>query len=211
VPDNRAVAAHDKPLREEDVDADPLKQFSAWFEDARSIGLRQPEAMAVATAARDGAPSVRMVLCKGFDRRGFVFFTNYGSRKARELETNPQAALLFHWEPLGRQVRIEGAVERVADEESVTYARSRPRASQISALASAQSRPIASRGVLEARVREIEREYAERELPRHEQWGGYRISPTIYEFWQHRSDRLHDRLQYCLTREGEWRMERLSP
>jgi pyridoxamine 5'-phosphate oxidase len=164
--------------------------------------------VAVATATPDGVPSVRMVLMKGFDERGFTFFTNYESRKADELGANPRAALLFYWDPLGRQVRIEGPVTRTSPEESAEYIRSRPRGSQVSALASPQSRPVASREQLEARVAELE---AEDELPLHESWGGFRLAPESFEFWQHRDDRLHDRLVYRPAAGRAWTIERLAP
>jgi pyridoxamine 5'-phosphate oxidase len=166
--------------------------------------------MALATAAADGAPSVRMVLMKGYDERGFAFFTNYDGRKARELAANPQAALLFHWEHFGRQIRIEGRVERVPREETAAYVRTRPRGSQLSALASPQSQVVESREVLEARVAELAARYADAELPIPERWGGYRLVPRAFEFWQHRRDRLHDRFRYLPDGEG-WRIERLAP
>src|SRR5919204_3190262 len=196
------------PLREEDVARDPLRQFAAWFDDAGAAGIRVPEAVALATSTPDGAPSVRMVLMKGFDERGFTFFTNYESRKAGELAANPRAALLFHWDTLGRQVRIEGEVVRVSAEESADYIRTRPRASQLSALASPQSQPVESRAALEARVAELA-ELEELPIPMH--WGGYRLSPESYEFWQHRDDRLHDRIAYLPQEGGGWRIERLAP
>ncbi|HWD70025.1 MAG TPA: pyridoxamine 5'-phosphate oxidase, partial [Solirubrobacteraceae bacterium] len=180
-------------LREQDADSDPLRQFATWFEQAVRAGAPQPEAVAVATATPDGAPSVRYALVKKFDERGFVFFSNYESRKGRELRDNPRAALLFYWEPLGRQVRIEGLVERVAVEESIAYARTRPRRSQLSALASPQSQVIESREWLERRVADIAERYRDQELPLPDGWGGLRVSPASYEFWQHRRDRLHDR------------------
>jgi pyridoxamine 5'-phosphate oxidase len=199
-----------KPLCEEDADPDPLRQFAAWFKEAGESGLRAPEAMGVATATPDGAPSLRMVLMKEFDERGFVFFTNYESRKGQELLANPQAALLFHWDTLGRQVRIEGPTERVGEEESADYVRSRPRGSQLSALASPQSRPVESRAELELLVAELAELNAEGELPLPEHWGGIRVRPRLYEFWQHREDRLHDRLLY--TPEGDgWAISRLAP
>jgi pyridoxamine 5'-phosphate oxidase len=188
-----------------DLDPDPLRQFALWFEQA---GVPAPEAMAVATATPDGAPSVRMVLMKGFDERGLVFFTNYESRKAGELAANPRAALLFHWP--GRQVRIEGPVERTSREESVAYSRSRPRGSQLSALASPQSRPIGSRSELERRVAELARAYPSVDLPEHPSWGGFRVMPESYEFWEHRPDRLHDRFRYRRDG-GAWVLERLAP
>jgi pyridoxamine 5'-phosphate oxidase len=200
-----------KPLREEDVDPDPVRQFVAWFDDAIRTGVREPEAAALATATNDGAPSVRMVLVKGADESGFVFYSNYESRKARELAANPRAALLFHWDALGRQVRIEGRVERASADESAAYVRSRARGSQLSALASPQSEPIESRDALEARVAELAARYAGIDLPVPDNWGGFRLIPDALEFWQHREDRLHDRLRYVRDGDGRWRVERLAP
>jgi pyridoxamine 5'-phosphate oxidase len=199
-----------QPLREEDADPDPLRQFAAWFREAGESGVRAPEAMAVATATPDAEPSVRMVLMKQFDERGFVFFTNYESRKGQELLANPRAALLFHWDTLGRQVRIEGPAERVGAEESAAYVRSRPRGSQLSALASPQSRPVESRAELERLVAELEALSADGALPLPEHWGGIRVRPELYEFWQHREDRLHDRLVYTPAGDG-WAVARLAP
>jgi pyridoxamine 5'-phosphate oxidase len=189
---------------------DPLTLFRTWLDEARASGTPEPDAMAVATAAPDGAPSVRMVLLKGHDERGIVFFTNYASRKGEELESNPHAALLFHWPVLGRQVRIEGPVTRVDRSESEAYALSRPRASQLSALASPQSRPVPDREWLERRVEELDREHAGAELPVREDWGGYRVHPEAWEFWQHRDNRLHDRHRYERAADG-WTVERLAP
>ncbi len=200
-----------RPLRVEDLDPDPLRQFASWFEQAAGAGVREPNAMAVATATPAGAPSVRMVLLKQFDDRGFVFFTNYESRKGMELAANPRAALLFHWDVLGRQVRIEGPVSRTDELENAAYVRSRPHASQLSALASPQSQPIASRAALEERVRELAQRYDGVEPPLPETWGGFRIAPASYEFWQHREDRLHDRLCYLPVGDDRWRVERLAP
>jgi len=197
-------------LLEEDADPDPLRQFAAWFREAGDSGMRAPEAMAVATATPDAEPSVRMVLMKQFDERGFVFFTNYESRKGQELLANPRAALLFHWDTLGRQVRIEGPAERVGAEESAAYVRSRPRGSQLSALASPQSRPVESRAELERLVAELEALNADGALPLPEHWGGIRVRPELYEFWQHREDRLHDRLVYTPAGDG-WAVARLAP
>ena len=199
-----------RPLLERDLLRDPLEQFLAWFDDARTAGIRAPEAVAVATASAEGRPSVRMVLAKVFDERGFVFFTGRGSRKGRDLAANAWAALLFHWDALGRQVRIEGPVEDVAREEVEAYFRSRPRAAQIAAAASRQSEPIAGREALEEAVAELERRFAGGDVPLPAAWGGYRVVPHEYEFWQHRENRLHDRLRY--VRAGaDWRIERLSP
>ncbi len=200
-----------QPLREEDVDPDPFRQFDLWFEAAESAGARQPEAAALATAAADGAPSVRMVLVKQTGHDGFVFFTNYESRKGGELAANPRAALLFHWEPLGRQVRIEGPVARTTREESGVYAQSRGRGSQLSALASPQSRTIESRDVLERRVAELAERHADGEVPLPDAWGGFRLTPETFEFWQRRDNRLHDRLRYRRDANGDWRIERLAP
>ncbi len=198
-------------LREDDVDADPVRQFAEWFTEEVYAGVRAPEAAALATASADGAPAVRMVLVKRYDEAGFVFFTNYESRKGAELQANPRAALLFHWDRLGRQVRIEGTVERISPQESAEYVRSRPRLSQLSALASPQSRPIPNRGWLERRVTEIAARHAEAELPLPDVWGGFRLAPETFEFWQHRDDRLHDRLRYRRREEGGWQLERLAP
>ena len=199
-----------QPLRERDVDPDPLRQFELWFIEAGQAGVRLPEAAALATASADGAPSARMVLVKGFDERGFVFFSNYRSRKGRELAGNPRAALLFYWDQLGRQVRIEGSVSHTSAEESAAYVRSRPRGSQLSALASPQSQPLESRHALEQRVAELERRYGQGELPLPADWGGFRLDVQSFEFWQQRDDRLHDRLLY-LRDDARWAIERLAP
>jgi len=198
-----------QPLNEADLDSDPLKQFADWFAQARNAEISQPEAMALATADAAGAPSVRMVLMKGFDERGFVFFTNHDSRKGADLHSNPRAALLFHWMPFGRQVRIEGTVAPITRDETAAYVRIRPRGSQLSALASPQSQVVESREALERRVAELAARYPA-ELPVPERWGGFRVSPEMFEFWQHREDRLHDRLRY--TPDGDrWKIERLAP
>ncbi len=201
----------DRPLDERDLDADPLAVYRRWFGEATEAGAFEPEAAALATATPEGSPSVRMVLVKGADERGFAFYTNYASRKGGELESNPRAALLFHWPALGRQVRVEGAVERLPREESEDYARSRSRASRLSALASPQSRPVDSREWLERRVAELEREHEIGEVPVHDDWGGYRLLPDAWEFWQHRPNRLHDRFRYLPAGDGGWRIERLGP
>ncbi len=199
------------PLAEADVDRDPLVQFAAWFGEERQAGHDMPEAAAVSTATADGAPSSRMVLVKDFDPGGFVFFTNYDSRKGRELTENPQAALLFYWPRLQRQVRIEGAVRRVSREETERYVRSRPRGSQLSALASPQSHVVESRDALERRVAAMSARYDGVELPMPPGWGGFRIEPISFEFWQHRADRLHDRIRYIPVDGGGWRIDRLAP
>jgi pyridoxamine 5'-phosphate oxidase len=200
-----------KPLREQDVDPDPARQFAAWFGQAEGTGIRMPEAVALATATADGAPSVRMVLLKSFDDRGFVFYSNYESRKGRELDANPRGALLFYWDSLGRQVRIEGPVERTSPGESAAYVRSRARGSQLSALASPQSQPIESRAALERQLSELEKLYGAGELPLSANWGGFRLSGESFEFWQQRHDRLHDRLRYRRGDSAGWVIERLAP
>jgi pyridoxamine 5'-phosphate oxidase len=202
---------HDRPLARNDLEHDPLAQFAAWFDEARERDLVDPHAMALATATREGEPSVRMVLMKDFDESGLTFFTNYGSRKAVEVDDNPHAALLFHWPELGRQVRIEGRVRRAERAESVAYAHSRSRASQLSALASPQSRAVPSREWLEARVAALDREHQRGELPVSDDWGGYRLEPEVWEFWQHRANRLHDRFRYERSPDGAWTIARLGP
>ena len=197
-------------LAEGDVAADPIAQFVAWFDDAQAAELREPNAMTLATATPDGAPSARIVLLKGVDARGFVFYTDYRSRKGEELAANPRAALVFHWAELERQVRVTGTVARVSREESEAYYRTRPVGSRIGAWASHQSRPIAGRAELEAREAELARRYADGDVPLPPHWGGYRLAPETVEFWQGRPSRLHDRLRYVRGASG-WRVERLSP
>ena len=199
-----------RPFDEQDLTDDPLALFTRWFADAGEHGVAEPQAVALATATPEGAPSARMVLMKGFDERGLSFFTNYDSRKGGELEANPQAALLFHWPQLGRQVRIEGPVSRVGRDETEAYAHSRSRASQLSALASPQSRPVPDRVWLVRRVEELDREHPSADLPVGDDWGGYRLEPRAWEFWQHRPNRLHDRFRYERA-DGAWRAERLGP
>jgi pyridoxamine 5'-phosphate oxidase len=194
-----------------DLDDDPHVQFERWFAEATEAGVRMPEQMALATVAADGAPSLRMVLLKGHDARGFVFYTNRESRKARELAANPRAAAVLHWAPLDRQVRIEGTVVEVGDDESFAYFRTRPRESQIGAWASPQSQRLTSRAELDRRVAKIEERFAgEDELPLPPFWGGYRIVPDAIELWQGRVGRLHDRVRYEL-RDGSWSRMRLAP
>jgi len=197
-------------LDEQTIDREPINQFKRWFEDAVASGMKLPEAMTLATATRDGKPSARVVLLKGFDSDGFVFYTNYRSAKARDLEANPHAALVFYWSQFDRQVRVEGTVERVSTEESRAYFKTRPRESQIGAWASPQSNVIENREVLEARVAELEQLYGDGELECPEHWGGYRVKPTRIEFWKGRLGRLHDRIVY--ERDGtHWNINRLAP
>ena len=199
-----------RPLLESDLDPDPLVQFGRWFEDARAAGIRAPHAVALATATREGRPSVRIVLAQSVDARGVVFYTGTASRKGRELADNPHAALLFHWDVLGRQVRIEGEVEPVPREEAAAYFASRPRGHQLSSSASPQSEVVPDREWLDARVVEAAARFEGREVELPARWGGYRLAPNRYEFWQHRDDRLHDRLRYRRERE-RWVLERLAP
>jgi pyridoxamine 5'-phosphate oxidase len=192
------------------VTNDPFRVFDEWFHAAADVGVVAPEAMTLATADASGAPSARMVLLKGTDDEGFVFFTGYESRKGRELEANPRAALVLYWQPLGRQVRVEGTVERLMPEESDRYFASRPRGSQIAAHASEQSRPLASREELERRYERLERELEGRDVPRPDTWGGFRLRPTAIEFWQHHDNRLHERIRYTRARDG-WTAELVAP
>ena len=194
----------------EALSQDPLELFEHWFAEAKRAGVEVPEAMTLATATGGGVPSARMVLLKGADEDGFVFYTGYGSRKSDELEQNQRAALVFYWRPLGRQVRVEGSVEKVSEPESAAYFATRPRGSQLAAWASQQSRPLRSREELDRRYAELEREYEGRDVPLPPHWGGYRLHPEAIEFWEHRENRLHDRLRYARAREG-WKVERLSP
>ena len=198
-------------LDETTLDHDPIKLFRNWFDAAQASGSRLPESMTLATASKDGRPSARVVLLKQVDEAGFVFYTNYRSAKARELEQNPQAALVFYWVGLDRQVRVEGLVERVSAAESDKYFKTRPRESQLGALASPQSEVIKGREVLEANLRELEEDYRDREVERPAYWGGYRLKPERIEFWQNRPGRLHDRIAYDLKPDGSWTITRLAP
>jgi pyridoxamine 5'-phosphate oxidase len=198
-------------LDESEVAPDPIRQFEIWLEAALRAELPEPYAMTLATATPDGSPSARIVLLRACDDRGFTFFTNYNSRKAKELDFNPKAALVFHWQQLERQVRIEGTVQRVTAAESDAYFAGRPAGSQLGAWASPQSEPIPNRGYLETRHRELESRFAGGAIPRPENWGGYRLFPTQIEFWQGRRNRLHDRILYLRHDDNSWRIQRLAP
>ena len=197
-------------LSEEDVDPDPIKQFTKWFDEAIKAKIPEPTAMSVATATAKGRPSSRILLIKEFNERGFVWYTNYASRKGHELLENPYAALLFHWVELERQVRIEGHVERIAAAESDAYFHSRPLQSRLGANASLQSHPVADRHALEQQFAQVEKQYGDHP-PRPEHWGGYRLIPDSIEFWQGRSSRLHDRILYTRLSDGRWLHQRLQP
>jgi pyridoxamine 5'-phosphate oxidase len=202
--------ARARPLSKSDLDPDPLRQFGAWFEEARAARIELAEAPALATATRDGSPSVRMVLMKGFDERGFVFYSGYESRKGRELAENPRAAMCFYWHALRRQARIEGTVERVAPEESAAYFGTRPLGSRLSATVSRQSQVVESREELQTAAEELRARYGNEAVPLPADWGGFRLAPEVFEFWQHREDRLHDRFRYRPA-DGGWLIERLAP
>jgi len=197
-------------LSENDVDSNPILQFKKWFQDAVSSQLYEPNVMTLATSDRFGKPTARIVLLKGIDEDGFVFYTNYESKKGRDLVENPQAALVFFWPELERQVRIEGVVSKVSEETSSEYFHSRPIGSQIGAMASPQSKVISDRESLERKVEQLTTQYADQEIPRPLHWGGYLVEPTHIEFWQGRPSRLHDRIVYDLV-EGSWIINRLAP
>ena len=197
-------------LRRDSVDASPIHQFARWLNEALAAELPEPNAMTLATAGQDGKPHARVLLLKGFDDQGFVFYTNYLSAKGRELEHNPQAAMVFLWLALERQVRIEGTVSKVSQEQSELYFHSRPYGSQIGAVASHQSQPIASREELDQRAEQLQARYPEAPVPMPEHWGGYRLEPGVIEFWQGRTSRLHDRLRYE-RRDSGWHIDRLEP
>ena len=197
-------------LSEEHAGSDPIALFGRWFKEAERAGVFLPEAITLATATKDGKPSARMMLLKGFDENGFTFFTNYKSRKAGQIEENPRAAIICHWSTLQRQIRIEGTLARLSEEESYAYFSTRPRGSRIGAWASKQSQTLESRQALEERVKEYEAEFAGKDVPLPPFWGGYLLTPERIEFWQGRADRLHDRFRFL--REGDgWARARMSP
>ena len=201
----------DAGLNEPDLDANPFKQFEKWFQDAIEAKIDLPDAMTLATATNDGIPSARIVLLRGLDERGFVFYTDYESQKGRELAENPNAALVFYWRELDRQVRIAGQVSKVSRENSQNYFRSRPVGSRLAALASRQSEVIPNRQILEDRFNQLAEQYEDKEIPLPSDWGGYRLSPDMIEFWSGRPSRLHDRLRYTRQPDDDWRIERISP
>lgn len=201
-----------KSLNRSEILEDPIQQFGIWFQEALDSEIKEPNAMTLATSTRDGIPSARIVLLKGFDEKGFVFYTNYESQKGRELLDNPQAALVFSWLDLQRQIRINGKVVKLSSELSERYFQSRPKGSQIGAWVSPQSEVIKNRNVLEEKKQLLEKQYADVDkLPRPESWGGFVVIPRSIEFWQGRSSRLHDRMAYTLDTEGRWRIDRLAP
>lgn len=217
-PANESVAIADmrqdyrgQPLLEVDIDPDPMRQFQIWFAQAVEADLPDPNGMTLATVTPEGKPAARVVLLKGCDAQGFVFYTNYDSRKGQELAQTPWASLVFWWSELARQVRIEGTVSKVSTAEADAYFQSRPRGSQLGAWVSEQSQRIRDRAILEQRLQHLTHQYQDQPIPRPSHWGGYCLSPTLIEFWQGRPNRLHDRLCYRLTPQSEWEIERLAP
>jgi pyridoxamine 5'-phosphate oxidase len=200
-----------RSLSEGDVAPNAMTQFETWWNEAVTSEISEPNAMTLATASADGVPSARIVLLKGFDERGFVFYTNYSSFKGEQIAENPRACLVFFWKELERQVRIMGVVEKISAQESDEYFDSRPEGSRISGMISPQSSVIKNREWLEEKVNSATLQLTGKHIPRPDYWGGYRVKPAIIEFWQGRSNRLHDRLQYSLTENGEWKIERLAP
>jgi pyridoxamine 5'-phosphate oxidase len=200
-----------EPLSEKDTAADPIKQFDKWFNEALKSGQNEPTAMTLATATHDGRPSARIVLMKGFDDKGFAFYTNYLSRKGKEIAKNPLGALLFFWDSLERQVRIEGTIEKLSKEDSEQYFRSRPKGSQVGAIVSPQSQEITDRDELEKKWSEAEAQYTDKDVPKPSYWGGYILRPRLVEFWQGRPSRLHDRILYKRIDNKNWKKVRLAP
>jgi pyridoxamine 5'-phosphate oxidase len=213
-PSDIASLRHDyaaKGLRRADLDPDPIGQFTLWFTDAAQAGIKDANAMSLATATPKGEPSVRIVLLKGFDERGFVFFTNYASEKGKHLDANPRAALALYWVQLERQIRIAGTVEKTSKQESEHYFHSRPPGSQMGAWVSKQSEVIDSRQILEAELAKMTERYADGKIPLPSHWGGFRVKPSVIEFWQGRPNRLHDRFRYTRQPSGKWQIDRLAP
>lgn len=202
---------HSTSLAENEANADPIKQFDKWFNEALEARQHEPTAMTLATATHDGRPSARIVLMKGFDNNGFVFYTNYLSRKGKEIAKNPLGALLFFWDSMERQVRIEGTIEKVSKEESERYFHSRPKGSQVGAIISPQSQEIPNRDMLEQKWQETETQYADKDIPKPSYWGGYILKPRMIEFWQGRPSRLHDRILYKKIDNNNWKKVRLAP
>lgn len=201
----------DAGLDEQDLDANPFKQFEKWFQEAIDAKLDLPDAMTLATATKDSIPSARIVLLRGLDERGFVFYTDYESQKGKELAENPNAALVFYWRELDRQVRVTGQVSKVSREKSNNYFQTRPVGSRLAALASRQTEAIVDRQALENRFNQLAEQYQDKEIPLPSDWGGYRLSPNMIEFWSGRPSRLHDRLRYTRQPDNDWRIERISP
>jgi pyridoxamine 5'-phosphate oxidase len=198
-------------LNQSELNANPLMQFESWYQDTNSSGLHEPSAMSLATVDTEGQPWQRIVLLKLFDEKGFVFFTNYESRKAKQIASNPNVSLLFPWYPLGRQLKITGSAEKITTAESLQYFATRPRGSQLGAWASEQSQVINSRSILETMVDSMKKKFANKEVPLPPFWGGYRVIPETYEFWQARESRLHDRFLYSKDASDNWMVERLAP
>ena len=208
---NLRIEYSSSPINESAVDANPISFFGKWFDEAMAAEVREPNAMTLATATRDGIPSARIVLLKGADKNGFSFYSNYLSRKGKELAKNPSACLVFFWPELGRQVRIEGKILKLSKEESEAYFASRPFGSQLGAIVSPQSQVIANREVLDVAYTAYEQKFEGKKIPKPAHWGGYILNPIAIEFWQGRESRLHDRVKYVLMEKGKWKIERLAP